>query len=317
MLTTEQREIRRTGIGASEIAQVVDVHPYQGPIHVWLKKPTPTRPALVPDNDPEDALSATSVGSILEDGMRLLFEKKTGMKLARPGAITLRHERFPCVLASPDDLLETGGAGLEIKIVGSNSGHLWSGGLPDHHELQCRQNMAVTNRSRWYVIALIGGIDVRLHCVERDLDVEDLLLESARSFWDVHVLGDEPPEPRNEDERRLYLSRRYAAGSAKDLLDAFGRDDVLACMRELRGAKDAIAAAQAVVDRAENDLIERLGGAYGIESEEGKLIWYPQQGGPNWKAIAEELAGGAVPSALIEKHRGPAKSVARFTPRKR
>lgn len=316
MLTETQQAIRATGIGASEIAQVIDVHPYQGPMHVWLRKPTPTRPALIPHDDPEDALSATSVGSILEDGMRLLFEKKTGIKLARPGPITLRHERYSAVLASPDDLALVEDAGVEIKIVGANNAHTWSQGLPDHHELQARQNMAVTDRARWFVIGLLGGIDVRLHCVERDLEVEDMLLESAQTFWDVHVLGDEPPAPRDEEERREYLARRYAAGSAKTIVEAFGEAEIVAAMRDIRDAKAVIAEAEAEIARAENVMLERLAGAYALQTEEGKLIWYTQRANPNWKAIAEELAGGVVPAALIEKHRGPAHSVARFYPRK-
>jgi putative phage-type endonuclease len=317
VLTEAQREIRRTGIGASEVAQIVDVHPYQGPMHVWLRKPTPTRGPLIPDDDPEDALSATSVGSILEEGMRQLFSKKTGIALARPGPITLRHERFPAVLASPDDLAANENSGLEIKIVGANNAHTWREGLPDHHELQARQNMAVTNRERWFVIALLGGIDVRLHCVERDLAVEDMLLDAADTFWNVHVLGDEPPDPRDEDERREYLARRYSAGSSKEVIEAFGDADLLSCMRNIRDAKQAIAEAEAVIARAENTMLERLGGGYGLQTEEGKFIWFSQRANPNWKAIAEELAGGVVPSALIEKHRGPAFSVARFYPRKK
>ena len=317
MLTEAQQQIRETGIGASEIAQVIDVHPYQGPMHVWLRKPTPKRPALIPHDDVEDALSATSVGSILEEGMRQLFEKKTGIALARPGPVTLRHEDYPIVLASPDDLAANEDAGLEIKIVGANNAHTWRGGLPDHHELQARQNMAVTGRARWYVIALLGGIDVRLHCVERDFEVEDILIESALAFWDVDVLGDQPPRPRDEEDRRAYLERRYAAGSTKTVLELFGDAEIIDCMRDLREAKETIAQANAVIERAENTLIERLGGAYGLQTEDGKLIWYSQRANPNWKAIAEELAGGVVPSALIEKHRGPAHSVARFYPRKK
>lgn len=316
MLTPSQIEIRSTGIGASELASVVDVHPYQGPLHVWLRKPTPTRGPLLPPDATEDPLSATAVGSILEDGMRSLFERKTGLELERPGPITLRHDRFPCVLASPDDLTRRERAGLEIKIVGANSAHLWAHGLPDHHELQCRQNMAVTGRARWYVIALLGGIDVRLHCVERDLDVEDCLLGAASNFWDDYVLGDEPPTPRDEAERAKYLRLRYPGAADKTLVDAFDDVEVGALMRTLADAKAQIAEAEARIEKAENDLAERLAGRYGFASTDGKWLRYPKRGAPNWKAIAEELAGGVVPDSMIEKHRGPANVVGCFYPRK-
>jgi len=316
MLTAEQIEIRSTGIGASELASVVDVHPYQGPLHVWLRKPTPTRGALLPHDAMEDPLSATAVGSILEDGMRQLFEKKTKLKLVRPGPITLRHDRFPCVLASPDDLVANDHDGLEIKVVGINSAHLWAQGLPDHHELQCRQNMSVTGRARWYVIALIGGIDVRLHCVERDLEIEDCMLEAASQFWDDYVLGDEPPAPRDESERAKYLRYRYPGGTDKTIVDAYNDAEVGALLRTLADAKAAISMAEACALKAENDLIERLAGQYGFAGDVGKYLRFAKRGNPNWKAIAEELAGGVVSDALIEKHRGTTTPVGVFYPKK-
>jgi len=316
MLTAEQIEIRSTGIGASELASVVDVHPYQGPLHVWLRKPTPTRGPLLGHDAMEDPLAATAVGSILEDGMRRLFEKKTGMRLERPGPITLRHERFPCVLASPDDLVERERAGVEIKIVGMNSAHLWAQGVPDHHELQCRQNMAVTGRARWYVIALIGGIDVRLHCIDRDLDVEDCMLQAASNFWDEHVLGDEPPTPRDEHERALYLRLRYPGASNKTIVDVFDDAEVSALLQTLADAKTTIAMAESAALQAENDLAARLAGQYGFVGNVGKYLRFAKRGNPNWKAIAEELAGGVVPDALIEKHRGQSTPVGVFYPKK-
>lgn len=316
-LTAEQHEIRQTGIGASELASVIDMHPYQGPLHVWLRKPTPTRGPLLPPDMTEDPLSATAVGTILEDGMRLLFEKKTKLKLARPGPITLRHERFPSVLASPDDLvLGEREPGLEIKVVGVNSAHLWAQGLPDHHELQCRQNMAVTGRPRWFVIALIGGIEVRLHCVDRDLDVEDCMLEAAAQFWDDHVLGDVPPTPRDESERAEYLRCRYPGATEKHVIDVFNDADVSAMMRTLADAKVAKALAESCIEKAENDILERLAGRYGFAADAGKYLYYAKRGNPNWKAIAEELAGGVVPDALIEKHRNPTTPVGCFYPKK-
>lgn len=316
MLTTEQHEIRQTGIGASELAQVIDMHPYQGPMHVWLRKPTPTRGPLMLSDMSEDPLSATAIGSVLEEGMRQIFERKTGLELERPGPITLRHDRFPCVLASPDDLVRREKAGLEIKIVGANSAHLWAQGLPDHHELQCRQNMATTNRGRWYVIALIGGIDARLHCVDRDLDVEDCLLQAATEFWDNYVLGDEAPTPRDESERAEYLRLRYPGATDKHVVDAFFDPDIEALMQIIADSRAAVDAAKAAAEMAENQIVERLAGQYGYSTTIGKYLRFAKRGAPQWKAIAEELAGGVVPDALIEKHRSHTTPVGCFYPKK-
>ena len=62
----------------------------------------------------------------------------------------------------------------------------------------------------------------------------------------------------------------------------------------------------------ENDLCEMVGDGYGIESEAGKFLWAWQTGSVAYKAVAQELFGGAVPEYIAEKHRGADKRVARF-----
>lgn len=307
-LTPEQRAIRATGIGASEIAELVELHPYRGPIDVWLDKTGRAAPRAESDQG--------ALGHHLEAFALAAFSRRSGVRLYRPKT-TLRHPRHPHVLASPDALGRTEDLGAEAKIVGWRMAHHWAEStIPDYVRLQAIQNMAVTGRSRWIVVALVGGTDLRTHVVERDLELEEMLAESAETFWADHIAADVPPRPTDPEQRRRYLLTRYPGSEAtkvrptKDPLVA----EAVARIRELDAqAKDL------EHERAEltDALCEIVGDDRGIEGPWGKLLWYPQEGRANWKEIAEELAGGAIPEDLINRHRGEPSRVARLhEPRK-
>ena len=77
----------------------------------------------------------------------------------------------------------------------------------------------------------------------------------------------------------------------------------------MHGEVDALERERAAL---ELDLCEVIGDGYGIEGRWGKALWYPVTGKPDYKAIAEQLAGGVVPSALIEANRGQSTRVFRL-----
>jgi hypothetical protein len=76
---------------------------------------------------------------------------------------------------------------------------------------------------------------------------------------------------------------------------------LIRCLAEAREQKRAV---EAAVKGAENSLCEMVGDGYGIQGAWGKFIWPQKRGQVSWKDVALELAGGKVPQALIEKHRG-------------
>jgi putative phage-type endonuclease len=313
-LTEAQRAIRATGIGASEIAAVVGVAPHATALEVWMRKPNPARAALVLEDDGDER---TEIGDALEPVLRGLFEQRTGHRLSachRPQ--TLRHPSLTHVLASPDGILSTERAGLELKVVGARMAHHWDGDvLPDYVATQVAQSMAVTGLPRWYVAALVGGTDLRIIAVDRDAALEEALLGAATRFWTEHVLPNEPPDAASTDDRLAYLAARYPRSKSRVCREAAPEErDVLSLLREAheirRLALDQYAAFEA-------SALAAIGADSGIESDVGKMLWIPKPGAVSWKAVAEELAGGVVAADVIEKHRGaPFRSPA-FYPRNR
>ena len=276
--------------------------------------PTPSRAPLLTSNDEEET-ERQQVGTFLEDGLRSLVTARTGVSFER--ATTLRHQSIPHILATPDGLSSPANdAGVELKLVGSNVAHHWDDdALPDYVLSQVVVGMAVTGRSRWFVGALIGGTNVRLIEVERNPDLEESIVEACSAFWIDNVLGDEPPEPQSTTERRAWLRARYP-GSEFTKAARVDAEEVAEAMRWLAAVKAQRKQLGAAEDVLETMLCGRVGDEYGIETDAGKFLWYPRRGNVDWKAVAAELAGGAVAHDLIEKHRGDGYRVPKFTPPK-
>ena len=318
MLTPEQKNIRMTGVGASEVSAIVGLNPYRGALDVWCSKPTPSRPPFFESSEDPDGLTPMAVGEELERGLLSLLTRRIKVEFVMP-RITMRHPSAPHVLASPDGVARKK-RGAEIKVVGSRMVHHWgesgTADVPDYVLTQCAQNMAVLGAEVWFVGALINGNDFRTYTIERDLVLEDGLVDAVEDFWRDHVETDEPPDSEDPDERRRYLLARYP-GSEKTACRLVEDGEIAAHVARYRELTAAIEAAEAEKSAREVAICEAIGESYGIEGRWGKAIWYRRNGNVRWNDVAEELAGGVLPPAVTEKHRGNPSRVFRiYAPKK-
>src|SRR5512138_3210108 len=92
-LSEKQQDMRKTGVGASEVAAVVGLHHKFRPIDVWLAKQ--------PDAEPFEGNSYTEFGHRIERVLGEAYqERHPDIRIYTPG--TLRHPKFDFALASPD-----------------------------------------------------------------------------------------------------------------------------------------------------------------------------------------------------------------------
>lgn len=309
-LSGEQMELRQHGIGASEIAAVCGISPWATAADIWLRKRTPTREPLVTTE--LDSL-AIRLGNTLEEPLRLMYEQETGLEVDKP-IFTYRHPLYNYILATPDGIGK--GVGLEIKNVGARMISAWENGVPDYVELQCRQNMAVLDIDRWDVAALLGGSDFQIFTIERDAELEQTMIEAATFFWENYILTDTPPPTEDPEKQRELLKALFPGREGKECIapeDVTGFYDACNQLAKLKETEKVLYAEKTEL---ENQIISMIGDDYGIEYDQFKFTWGLQAGSTSYKEIAEELAGGKIPAELIEKHRGAAKRVARFTVKK-
>ena len=186
----EWRQYRTLGIGGSDAAAVCGVSPWKTARDLYEEKANHFSP-------PDDNWVAKEIGKRLEELVVQIFMVQTGL---RPYAVRkmFRHPLYPFMNANIDFFVELDGGIYIIECKTSFSYHMdeWENGkIPRHYELQGRHYMAVTNVQGVIFLCLHGNsedtfIERRL---DRDLDLEEELIEQEAYFWNRCVQMGQPP----------------------------------------------------------------------------------------------------------------------------
>ncbi|MBZ9566118.1 YqaJ viral recombinase family protein [Modicisalibacter tunisiensis] len=184
--------IRQSGIGSSDAAAAVGLHPYKSPLELWLEK-TGRQPETT-DPAPEAQLtSPLHWGQVLEPLVAEHYARHTGHRVQRVNAI-LQHVEHPWMLANLDREIVGNDAVqiLECKTAGLHGARLWRSGVPEYVQLQVMHQLAVTGQQAADVAVLLGGHELQIHRIERDEAMIAQLIALERQFWDC-VERDTPP----------------------------------------------------------------------------------------------------------------------------
>lgn len=281
MLTEADHELRRHGIGGSEIAAILGLSSFASPLDVYLAKVEGYR---------QEESSDMQRGTYLEGGMLDWYARRFGVTVERPRTIAAL-ELGP-VVASPDGLaaLEAGARRLlEVKCPRRSVG--WENGPPEAYVLQAQwtwmaleDTSAVEPDTEIHIVALLDS-DLRVFPVRADVEMQRDLLAFASSWWSRHVVAKVPPPLDGGDGAHEWLKRRFPA-NPNPIRPATSEEDLL--MLELRTAEEEAARALAVSALLEQRLKERIGDASGIESPAGRITWKADKHGKrsfrtNWK----------------------------------
>jgi len=272
-LTMEQRAARATGLGASEIAAALGLHPYQHPIDIYNVKT-----GLVP---PFEGNQFTRWGNRLESVIADAYAEEQKVVLTSPG--TLVHPEHPWMLCTPDRFVHPADftppiRGLEIKTAGARQAFLWGevgDEVPEQYLIQCAWSMAVTGLMDWDLAVLIGGNDDRVYHLHRDMELEASLIEQGRKFWFENVLARVPPPLDASPGWSKYLKARFPQNTGP-MLEADAHWEEMAA--ELKAAKKAEEEAKERKGLAETAVKLALGESVGVEGGFGRITWKWQKG---------------------------------------
>lgn len=203
MLTEEQLAERQSGIGGSDAAPALGVSPYKSALALYLEK---TQPAAPP---PPTLASAFHWGNLLEPLIRQEYANQTGRVIRVPPG-TMRHAKYPFVLAHLDGITEDGRV-FEAKTARSADG--WGNPgtdeVPHHYLIQVQHYLAITGFEFADIAVLIAGNDFRLYEVAADAELQQMIIDGEAEFWD-RVRKEQPPNPDftrpdvHEIVRRMY-----------------------------------------------------------------------------------------------------------------
>ncbi|MBF0260417.1 MAG: YqaJ viral recombinase family protein [Magnetococcales bacterium] len=198
-------DARRTGIGGSDIAALLGLHPYKTPTDVYLDK--------TGQAEHQKAGEAAYWGTVLENIVAQEFADRTGKKIQRVNQILI-HPSYQFAIANIDraivnpdisgtvrwknDRLTTDQL-LECKTANAFLGKLYgdegSDEIPWNYLAQCQWYMGVTGATVCHLAVLIGGQRFKTYMIERNDQAITDMIEVAAGFWKSNVQAGVAPDP--------------------------------------------------------------------------------------------------------------------------
>jgi len=220
MLTAEQLAARK--IGGSDVATILGVNPYKTARELFHEK----RGELeVPNIDTVDAVEA---GNVMEAPIAELVQRRLSRRWAVPVRLrkcnlTLSRPEFPWLTVHIDRDFVGLERGLEIKNVGPRAWKGWgpedSDEIPEHYLPQVHTYLLVKNYPVWTVAGYFGGGDLRFYEVQRDPEMDQMIVTKTEEFWKA-VADGTPPDVDPAAPRALEVLRKVYPGTDGSTVEA-------------------------------------------------------------------------------------------------
>ncbi len=187
----EWKEIRRSGIGGSDIGAIMGYNKYKTPLDVWREK--------VYGIESEET-EKMRFGKLLEEVVAKEFSERYNLKINKPKYI-LRSRKYPLLIASIDYFVyENDEEGiLEVKTTSSYVYKSWQNFLPMSYYLQLQHYLLVSGLKWGYIAILINGQQLERLKFERDEEAQELIIKEASEFWNYVSLRTPPPQKNIEE----------------------------------------------------------------------------------------------------------------------
>lgn len=228
-------ELRKGGIGSSEVGTILGLNPYETPYQLWRKKKGLDAPT--PEN------FAMRAGHYLEDAVSLFYQDETGNEIIKSSAgdwLIINNER-PFLRVSPDRTCWKRGMARKHDNKGiveckTTQKEIDGDSLPQHWFCQLQYQLGVAELN-WGAIAwLTAGREFGYRDLTFDKDFYDWMIEEVTRFWVDCIQGNQEPLAINVEDVIL-KSPRHIAGK---MLTA--NDDIIAELAELKEVREELAA---------------------------------------------------------------------------
>jgi len=299
-LSMAQKEFRRRGVSASDIAALCGVSRWKKPIKVYEEKIEP------PEEDSEPTVDQ-EFGNRVENMVLDWTAERVETPIFHntgPEAITFQSRKHELALATPDGLAfedalpesfevlraqyESATAVVEVKAPGRTIAD-WTSplemadGIPDYYIPQVHWQMGVLDLPEVVVGALIGR-EPWIYRIAFNAELFKMLLHIAEKFWENHVLKQIPPPVDESKDYAAHLVHRYPGHASDELCKTNPEVDV--AVIKLREAKEAAEGLDSVIRLQQNIIKGHIGDAAGIEGPWGKIYWKKSKDSESWDTKA-------------------------------
>jgi putative phage-type endonuclease len=274
---------RKHYIGGSDIAAVVGLDPWRSPLDVYLEKVGEGRDVVVTE--------PMRWGTRLEPLILKGYVESTGRKLRRK--LRLLVDREHKFIAGHVDAITTQ---TPRRVVEAKAARSEWHTPPDNYMAQVQWYLRITGLEVADIVALFGGLQLRIYEVQADPDAQRELVEAAVEFWQRHVRERIPPAPRSEaDVRKL-----WAAKSGKQVVAPVEIEEVWQRLVD-------VAAEQARLEAEEKALRDQIAVVMQDATElirpDGKVLltWAEhERSTTDWKAVVQRFAD-RIPAEELEQ----------------
>ena len=194
-LNESQRRDRSDRIGASEIAAVCGLDPFQTPMDVWLHKTNRVSRG--------ETTEAMHFGTVLESVVADEFSRRRGKRLQRWGRGYTHGDHM---IAHVDRRVVGERENVQCKTANPWADWIGHPDLPPHYRLQIEQELLCSGDDTEHLACLVGGQQYRdwLDIHPND-NLKNAIQEAAEIFMVRNVKADTPPPPLEmEDFAKLY-----------------------------------------------------------------------------------------------------------------
>jgi putative phage-type endonuclease len=194
---------RRDGIGGSDAAAALGLSKYKSPFQLYLEK-------IGEIDEPEQEKPVLARGKRFEPVLRQMYTEQTGREVNqffKP----IQSAVIPFMFVTPDGIADEDRY-LEIKTARHRSewGEPGTDEIPQEYLIQVQHGLFVTGLQVADVFVAFSLDDIELYEVRADKELQDLIIEGEREFWN-HVKTLNPPEITNYED----VIARYRRSSRK------------------------------------------------------------------------------------------------------
>lgn len=265
----EWLDVRKSGIGSSEVATIVGLNPWETPYQLWRRK--------VGIDAPKEENFAMKAGHYLEDAVSRFWADETGREIIKRSAVDwiIRDNDRPYLQVSPDRTYwltgekrnDTNKGILECKTTQMA---VDADDLPKHWFCQVQYQLGVAGLEHGSLAWLCSGREFGYKDIDLVPDFYQWLVEEVSRFWQDNILARVEPSAVSVKDVLLKYNRHVDGKIVEVTADTF--DDVA----ELRVVKRKIKELEANQAELEERIKMAFGDAEGI-SFDGQTL-------ATWKA---------------------------------
>jgi len=298
MLTTEQLEMRKKGLGGSDIAAICGISHYKTPFEVYLSK--------MGELEQKEETGPMEWGNRHEETIARKFAEKNDIEVIDLKT-TFTHPENPILRCTPDRIVVNGKKEqLEIKTADSHIASRWGfdeDDAPQEYLIQVTWNSNIlracgeVDGDMNHLAVLIGGNDYRQYKVPHDQDLADMLVEKGMAWWKEHIEAKNPPEIDGSEMAQTWVRDKFP-DSSKPMIASDDEMDALAVRwKEIR---DDIKEKKLSEDAIKNKIRLLLGESEGVSGHWGKAYNRKSKDGVkiDYKGLIEKLD---VPDVLLKQ----------------